>query len=316
MKLYHTIPDGDLFTNPVVTIGNFDGVHLGHRKIFSVLEQTAKRVNGEAVVITFSSHPRKVLNPNISTHVLTTTDEKVNAIFRLGISNIVLLNFTAEMASMDAQDFYNDILIRKLDVKEIVIGYDHTFGRDREGNYDFLSRQSLKTGISVTRVGEMLIHDRPVSSTWIRHRIEEGDISTAAMLLGRNYSVSGTVISGDGRGKDLGFPTANILPSDTDKLIPCDGVYAVKVEMNKSITRYGMLNIGNNPTFSGRERSIEVHIFDFNEKIYGTEITIEFLDRIRDVKKFPSKEDLIARMRRDEITAREIIREKIDEQGG
>ncbi len=308
MKIYHNIPDNkNIFKNPVITVGTFDGVHLGHRKILSVLLDTAAQKSGDPVVITFSSHPRKTLEPNLVLKIITTTEEKTNAIYEFGIPNIILLNFTKQMAQMPAIDFYNEILIRKLDAKSIVIGYDHAFGRNREGNYDFLKHLAEKTGIEIFRVEEEDFSSRPVSSTWIRNEIEFGNIEKANKLLGWKYSLSGTVIRGKGRGRTLGFPTANISPHNREKIIPADGVYAVNVMIENGTKRMGMLNIGNNPTFSDAARSIEVNIIDFDETIYDKPITVELHQRIRKEIKFSSPEQLINQIKQDRIAALRLL---------
>src|SRR4030043_66697 len=207
MKIYHHIPEHkNLFVNPVVTVGNFDGVHIGHRKILSALLEKAAEKSGDPVVITFSSHPRKILNPEMPIKIITTTDEKVNAIYEYGIPNIILLNFTRQMAEMHAIDFYNEILVGKLDAKYLVIGYDHAFGKNREGNYDFLSELSASTGVEITRIEEEDRYKHPISSTWIRREIESGNITKANTLLGWKSPFSGTVVRGRDRGKSLGFP--------------------------------------------------------------------------------------------------------------
>ena len=304
MKIYHTIPDNkNLFKNPVVTIGNFDGVHIGHRKIFNKLLDVSQRINGDPVVITFSSHPRKVLNPENPIKIVTTSDEKINAIFSLGIDNIILLHFTPEMANMTAREFYNDILITKIDVRELVIGYDHAFGKNREGNIDFVSVLCRESNIGLTRVDEELYDSQPVSSTWIRRELESGNISMVEKLLGRKYSITGTVMQGKGRGRSLGFPTANIAPEDPDKLIPADGTYSVIVSLVNGSKKKGMLNIGMNPTFSDTGRTIEAHIFDFNDDIYDARITVEFVRFIRKEQAFGSVDKLSAQLQRDKETA-------------
>src|SRR4030042_4219609 len=204
MKIYHHLPEHkNLFVNPVATIGTFDGVHLGHRKILSALLEASREKSGDPVVITFSSHPRKILNPGLPTKILTTTEEKVNAIYNFGIPNIILLNFTPHMAEMHAIDFYNEILIGRLDAKYLVVGYDHAFGKNREGDYDFLTELSSKTGMEIIRIEEEDRHEQPVSSTWIRSEIESENISKAQNLLGGRYTLAGTVIPGKGRGRVL-----------------------------------------------------------------------------------------------------------------
>jgi riboflavin kinase / FMN adenylyltransferase len=308
MKIYHNLPEHkNLFINPVVTIGNFDGVHLGHRKILSALIEKSREKSGEPVVITFSSHPRKVLNPEQQIKIITTTEEKVNAIYNFGVPNIILLNFTRQMSQMHALDFYNEVLIGKLDARYLVIGYDHAFGKNREGNFDFLNELSAATGVEITRIEEEDRYEHPVSSTWIRREIESGNIPKANSLLGWRYTLSGTVVRGVGRGRTLGFPTANIDPLHPDKIIPGNGVYAVSVSLENGATMGGMLNIGTNPTFSGTGRTIEVNIFDFAGDIYDDVVTLEFHDRIRNETAFPSREALVEQLSLDRIRAQEIL---------
>ncbi|HOD13441.1 MAG TPA: bifunctional riboflavin kinase/FAD synthetase [Spirochaetota bacterium] len=308
MKIYHHLPEHkNLFINPVVTIGNFDGVHLGHRKILSALVEKSREKSGEPVVITFSSHPRKVLNPELPIKIITTTEEKVNAIYNFGIPNIILLNFTRQTSQMHAIDFYNEVLIGKLDARYLVIGYDHAFGKNREGNFDFLTELSSATGVEITRIEEEDRYEHPISSTWIRREIESGNMQKANALLGWRYTLSGTVVRGEGRGRTLGFPTANIEPLHQDKIIPGDGVYAVTVRLENETKKNGMLNIGKNPTFAGSRRTIEVNIFDFNEDIYEDVITIEFYEKIRNETAFNSRESLIGQLERDKIHSMEIL---------
>ena len=308
MKIYHNIPDNkNIFINPVITIGTFDGVHIGHRKILSTLLDTAAEKRGDPVVITFSSHPRKTLNPELTIKIITTTEEKIDAIYNFGIPNIIILNFTKQMAQMPAIDFYNEILIRKLDAKYIVIGYDHAFGKNREGNYGFLTQLTLKSGIETVRVEEEDLFSRPVSSSWIREELESGNIEKANSLLGWRYSISGSVVRGKGRGRDLGFPTANISPFNREKIIPGDGVYAVSVILENGNKKMGMLNIGNNPTFSDGSDSIEVNILDFNDTIYDAPITVEFHSRIREEIKFSSPEQLKDQIKKDRIATLHLL---------
>ncbi len=308
MKIYHHLPEHkNLFINPVVTIGNFDGVHLGHRKILSALLEKSREKSGEPVVITFSSHPRKVLNPELPIKIITTTEEKVNAIYTIGISNIIVLDFTRQMSQMHAIDFYNEVLIGKLDARYLVIGYDHAFGKNREGNFDFLTELSAATGVEITRIEEEDRYEHPVSSTWIRREIESGDMDKANALLGWRYTLSGTVVRGVGRGRTLGFPTANIEPLHPDKIIPGDGVYAVMVLFENGSKKRGMLNIGINPTFAGSRRTIEVNIFDFEEDIYDDVITVEFYKKIRNETAFNSRESLMAQLEQDKNRTMEIL---------
>jgi riboflavin kinase/FMN adenylyltransferase len=300
MKIYHAVPDNkNLFKNPVVTIGNFDGVHLGHKKIFTALLESARDNCGDAVVITFSSHPRKVLYPDNPIKIITTSEEKVNAIFNLGIDNIILLHFTREMAEMSAREFYNDILVTRIDARALVIGYDHAFGKNREGTVDYLSELCARTGMGLTRVDEAMLDSRPISSTWLRELIEQGDLAMTERILGRRYGLSGTVSRGQRRGRMLGFPTANIVLDDGDKVLPADGSYSVLVHAGDGVTRGGMLNIGVNPTFGTAKKTIEVNIFDFDADIYDARISVEFVDRIRAEWPFESVEALTAQLVRD-----------------
>lgn len=308
MRVFDQIPEGHKFKNPVLTIGSFDGVHMGHRRIFSTLLNVSREMGGEPLVLTFDSHPRKILFPETPPKILTTGREKIKAIGDCGINDIVMLHFTKEIAEMHAIDFVNDMVFKRLGVIDLVIGYDHAFGKNREGNYEFLRQLSRKRGFGVTRAEPKNYESRPISSTWIRTELEDGNIDFANKLLGRNYTLSGLVVKGDGRGRLLDFPTANIVPDNPDKIIPRDGVYAVYINSG-SMNLKGMLNIGTNPTFAKTERTIEVNIFDFNQDIYDKEIELKFHKRIRDEVKFKSAEDLIKQLHKDRSMALDMLRE-------
>ncbi len=310
MTIVRGIPEHrGLFRNPVVTLGSFDGVHMGHMRIFSMVQNIARQKGGDPIVITFTEHPRKVITPKTPPRILTTVDEKVSAIRSCGIGNIILLDFTAQMAQMTATEFFNEIVLKKLGVIDVVVGYDHAFGRNREGNIDFLREISKHRGFGVTRVEPKSFYSRPISSTWIRTELEDGNVRLASSLLGRRYAISGTVSRGAGRGRTIGFPTANLLPEDAGKVVPKDGVYAVTVLVAGTERFEGMLNIGTNPTFANVEHTIEAHLFGFSGDIYGSAIEVEFVDRIRDEQKFGSVEELVAQIGRDGSAAREILRE-------
>lgn len=207
LSIYNEIPDNQgLFINPVVTIGNFDGVHSGHNKIIEKLLSSARDHNGTPIVITFTNHPRTLFHPESVCRMLTTVEEKQDALHRLGINNIIMLNFTREFANLTAEQFYSELLIGKLKVKEIVIGYDHAFGKNREGNLDYLMRLSERTGIIVNRVEEEVCNDEVISSTFLRGEIDKGNMEIASKLLGRRYSFTGIIVRGAGRGRGLGFP--------------------------------------------------------------------------------------------------------------
>ena len=311
--IYNEIPENTGFLpNPVVTIGNFDGVHTGHRKIIQELISSAVRHNGVPVVITFRNHPRTLFRPEAPCKIVATIEEKQQILHSLGVNHIIMLQFTRALSNLTADQFYNDLLIDRLKMKEIVIGHDHAFGKNREGNIDYLMRLSQKTGIIVTRVEEEICSDKIISSTFLRNEIEKGSMEMAATLLNIRYSLTGKVVKGAGRGKGIGFPTANIFPDNPDKIVPATGVYAASIKFNDNSVCYGMLNIGYNPTFegeenSGRERSIEINIFDFNRDIYGETVTIEFFKRIRDEIKFDSVDSLVKQIKKDEVQVMEFF---------
>lgn len=309
LKIYNDIPENSgLFSNPVVTIGNFDGVHTGHRKIINKLISSAEEHNGVPIVITFRNHPRTLFHPESVCRMITTIEEKQQALHDLGVNNIIMLNFTQEFAGLTADQFYSDLLIEKLKIKEIVIGYDHAFGKDRQGNIDYLLKLSEKTGIIVNRVEEEICDDEVISSTFLRDEIDNGNMKMVTRLLGRRYTLSGKVVKGAGRGKGLGYPTANILPDHADKIVPGNGIYAASVTFKDNTVFHGMLNIGYNPTFNGKEKSIEINIFDFNKDIYNEIVTLEFYDKVRDEVKFDSADLLIDQIKADEIQIRGILK--------
>jgi riboflavin kinase/FMN adenylyltransferase len=309
MRVFDTIPDQkSLFVNPVLTIGSFDGLHVGHRRILSTLRNIARAKSGDPVVLTFSSHPRKVITPKTPPRILTTKHEKIREIGKCGIDNVIMLDFTKEISEMHADEFFNELILKKLGIIDIVVGYDHAFGKDREGTFEYLKERSRNRGFGVTRVEPKNFYSRPVSSTWIRTELEDGNIVLANALLGRCYTLSGTVQKGFGRGgKQLGFPTANLVPDDPDKVVPKDGVYAVYAVIDGTIRRQGMLNIGTNPTFSNTERTIEVNIFNIDEDLYGRTIELEFHDRLRDEIKFSAVEDLVAQLQKDREIALQLL---------
>ena len=311
MNVLRGIPEEKgLFGNPVVTLGSFDGVHLGHRRIFSTLLTIARRKGGEAIVITFADHPRRVRTPLTPPTILTTTEEKLRASAECGIGTIILLDFTRQMADMNAAEFFNEIVLKKIGVIDMVVGYDHAFGKNREGTIDFLRELSKSRGFSVTRVEPKNFYSRPVSSTWIRTEIEDGNVRLASALLGRPYGLKGTVVTGVGRGAKIGFPTANIVPDDRDKVVPGDGVYAVRARTQDGTALEGMLNIGTNPTFDGVSRGIEVNLFDFDGNLYGRSLEVEFVERLREETRFASVKELVVQLEKDRMAALEALDEQ------
>ncbi|MBE9535741.1 MAG: bifunctional riboflavin kinase/FAD synthetase [Proteobacteria bacterium] len=298
------------FDSPVITLGNFDGVHRGHLGIFKQLKAFATKRGVEAVLFTFEPHPVKVLRPELGPPLITTLSKKLKLIKDAGIDAVILADFTKEFAAQHPASFVDEILCDKLKIQMAVVGHDFTFGKGKEGTIELLSEKGATAGFDVHIVEALKINGEIVSSTKIRQHIAEGDVSIAASFLGRPYSVEGKVVRGDNRGKQLGFPTANI---DVEgELFPGNGVYAVNVEVGGN-TMAGAANVGVRPTFDTKERSIEVHIVDFNGSIYGESIRVDFIDRIRGEIAFPSPEALSIQIQKDVAAAKEIAEKGRDE---
>jgi riboflavin kinase / FMN adenylyltransferase len=296
----------DRLKGAFVTIGNFDGVHLGHRFIFRMLVEEARREGRPAVVISFEPHPQRVLHPERRPfYLIASPEEKIRLLAGLGIDAFILIPFSLEYARTTAEEFVREVLRERLRIRRILIGHDYTFGRGKEGNEAFLTEAGRRLGFEVEGINAFCVGDIVISSTKIREALLAGEVRFAATLLGRPYNLSGRVIYGNQRGVRLGFPTANIAPDK--ELVPARGVYAVRV-IREGKRHDGILNIGFNPTFADGKRSIEVHIFDFNEDIYGESIEILFSERIRDEVRFESPEKLIAQIDRDIARAREILK--------
>ena len=311
MRIYRGLDNLEKIRNAVVTQGTFDGVHLAHKIILSKVKQLAKNKNGESVVMTFEPHPRMVLKPN--THdlkLLTTLDEKIELLQKEGIQNLIVIPFTIEFSQMQSQAFIKQILVDKIGTKTLVIGYDHRFGKNREGSFEHLKNYNNDYGFEVEEVSEQLVDEIAVSSTKIRKALNEGKITIAAKYLGRNYSIKGTVVKGRQLGRTIDYPTANLIVDSENKLIPSDGVYAVKVIVNSN-TFGGMLNIGNNPTVEGKGRSIEVNIFDFSEDIYNQSISIIFVNKLREEEKFNGLDALKTQLEKDKLLAIEVIQNSL-----
>ena len=291
--------------NPVLTIGNFDGVHRGHLALFDKVKKLARDIQGQSVVMTFEPHPIKVVKPGNGPPLITPVEQKLKLISSAGIDVIVCLPFNKEFASISASDFVVELLVKKIGVKEIVVGYDYSFGSDRLGNIDLLKHMGDDLGFKVHVVEPIHLDDILVSSTSIRNLIREGKLPEAKMLLGRDYQITGIVKTGMGRGgKILGFPTANLTP--VDELIPKKGVYAVKAYIHDN-EHNGVCNIGVNPTFGGTSLSIETHILDFSGDIVGEKFTIKFISRLRDEVTFKSKDDLASQIEKDVVEAKKIL---------
>ena len=295
--------------NAVVTIGTFDGVHLGHRKVIEQLKSIAQASNGESVLFTFYPHPRLVVSKDPSNlRLLTTLEEKKKLLEETGIDHLVVYPFTKELAGLQYKEFVKKILIDELNMKTLVVGHDHRFGKDRKGTFENIVALSKVYDFDVQRIDALLVGQVDVSSTKIRDSFQEGKIEVSNKYLGYRYSLTGEVTEGNRIGRSIDFPTANVVASDPTKLIPLEGVYAVYVNCRGK--RYeGMLNIGNRPTVNKNadHRTIEAHLFNFNEDIYQENITIEFVKRIRDEQKFSSLDALKAQLQLDKETTKAIL---------
>lgn len=292
MRVFKNINEFSQLKSAVVTSGTFDGVHLGHQKILNRLSEVAKNINGESVVITFHPHPRMVVSLDASElRLLSTIDEKIELLEKQGVDNLIIIPFTREFSELTSSEFIQKILIEKIGTKKLVIGYDHRFGKNREGGFDYLKENSQQFGFEIEEIPRQEIDSLTISSTKIRNALLEGDVNTANDLLGRKYSFRGLVAKGRQLGRTIGFPTANVQVPETYKLIPGDGVYAVKVEVRNEY-HFGMMNIGMRPTVNGIGRTQEVNIFDFNDDIYGEKIKVEIIDFIRKEQKFNGLDEL------------------------
>ncbi len=299
MKLYHHINDFETVNNAVVTIGTFDGVHLGHRKIIKRIKELADEVGGESVILTFFPHPRMILHPeDQNIKLITTIHEKAELLEELGVDHLIITPFSRDFSNQLAKEYIRDILVKKIGTKKIVIGYDHRFGKDRTGGLTDLQQLSAEYRYEVIEIPEQDIHDVAVSSTRIREALLAGNIELANEFLGYPFFVTGKVIKGDQLGRQLGYPTANLLIGEKYKLIPGDGIYAVKVRISGNYHK-GMAYIGHRPTINGMTRNIEVNIFDFNEDIYNAEVRMEFLNFVRADIKFPSLGELVVQLGKD-----------------
>lgn len=301
MKIYHSIEDFVRLQCAVVTSGTFDGVHVGHQKILSRLQEIAAKMGGESVVITFWPHPRLVLNP-LDTHLklLSTFEEKAEQLRAYGVQHLLRIPFTKEFAQLSSRDFIRNVLVDAIGTSKLVIGYDHHFGKNREGSFEQLKENGPQYGFEVEEIPRQDVDHVGVSSTKIREALEAGDVQTATQLLGRPYSLDGRVVMGDRLGRTLGYPTANLEIDSAHKLIPADGIYAVTVIHRQKPFR-GMLYIGNRPTVDGLKKNIEVHLFGFEGDLYGESLTVFLHVRTRGDMKFDNLEQLRLQLDRDKI---------------
>ncbi len=300
MEIIRSLSDIRHDPNNVITVGTFDGVHRGHRFIIQELKRFADLWNGKPTVVTFDPHPQIVLagknRPPI--HILTTTEQKLALLAELGIEKTIVIPFTREFSRMSSDDYVQNILYGTIGLKGIVIGYDHAFGRDRKGSIETLKAIAGVKGFKVEQLPPLKIQGQIISSTLIRQKIAAGEVEKANRCLEYAYTIRGTVIRGEGRGRQLGFPTANIELENPHQLLPADGVYVVSVKLSTG-TYAGMANIGFRPTFNGRHRSVEVHILDFDADIYGERLDMSFYARIRAEKKFDSLDALKQQLLQD-----------------
>lgn len=311
MKVYFHIDEFRGCPKAVVTTGTFDGVHLGHRRIITRLRDVAAGIGGETVLLTFDPHPRMVLFPERKQLLLSTLDEKIKRLEEAGIDHLIIHPFTREFSMLGSQEFIHDILVRKLGTTKLVIGYDHHFGRNREGSFEHLSQFAPQYGFEVEEIPALEVEHVNVSSTRIREALSRCDVSEAANYLGYNYSLSGTVVKGDQIGRTLGYPTANIRVSEVFKLVPADGIYAVTVNYRGQVFG-GMLSIGVRPTIAeGLARTIEVNIFNFDKEIYGESLEVNFIRHLRQELKFENLQALKLQLDQDrEDTIKVLTHEK------
>jgi riboflavin kinase / FMN adenylyltransferase len=299
MKVYRDINSLPVFTNAVITTGSFDGVHTGHVQIIEQLIKEAEKINGTPVLITFYPHPKQVVQmKEKALYILNTPEEKYELLQLKGIKNIVVVPFDKDFSQLSAQDYISNFLVQKFHPSVIVVGYDHRFGNNREGNFDLLKSKEAEYNFEVKEIPEHVLKNITISSTKIRAAMQEGDIEKASSYLGYHYYFSGTVIQGNKIGRTIGYPTANLQIQDEYKLVPANGVYAVDVQLSNQQLK-GMMNIGIRPTVDGTKRVIEVNIFDFNEDIYEQTLKVTLKKNLRLEVKFAGLDELKAQLAKD-----------------
>jgi riboflavin kinase/FMN adenylyltransferase len=311
MIVAHSVKEAGRDPGSVVTVGTFDGVHLAHAEIIREVVSRAKMREGRSVVITFDPHPKQVVGPaRGSVELLSTIGERVELIGQLGVDVLLVLEFTYAFSRITPEDFYRTYVVNGTGVDEVIVGYDHMFGRDRAAGTNELLTMGKEFDFSVFAVHPFTVEGETVSSTVIRKALGTGDVVRASKFLGRPYSLGGTVVRGDGRGRTIGFPTANIRPVSPSKIVPAHGVYAVGVRMANE-AHFGMMNVGFRPTVATvPEATIEVHLFDFDRDIYGEQVAVSFLRRLRDERKFDSLSDLVEQLGRAREEARQTARQR------
>ena len=307
MNTIHNISNFSTSEKTYVTIGTFDGVHFGHQQIIEKLVLEAKKANRKSVLLTFFPHPRMVLQKDNSLELINTIEERAELLKKTGLDYLIIHPFSKEFSRMTALEFVRDLLVNQLNISKLIIGYDHHFGKNREGNIVQLTEYSHLYDFTVEEIPAQDIDDVSVSSTKVRRALAEGNIETANNYLGYNFMLTGTVVNGKKLGGTIGYPTANIDVKESYKLIPKTGVYVVKSTIDKKEV-FGIMNIGNRPTVDGNHQTIEVHFLDFNDNLYNQNLTIELLYFLRDEEKFSSIETLIVQIKKDEQIARDFIK--------
>jgi len=309
MKVHRDLENLPVFKNAVITIGTFDGVHMGHRQVIDKLKSEAKIVNGETVIITFHPHPRKVVSSAIlGIRLINTLDEKIELLEQLGIDHLVIVPFTDAFANQPSEDYLKYFLVEKFKPHTIIIGYDHRFGRDRAGDYRLLENKAAEFNYQLKEIPKHVIENISISSTKIREAILHNDIGTAEKLLGYEFFFTGVVIHGDKLGRKLDYPTANLKIIDEEKIIPGNGIYAVYAQIDTALTRMkGMMSIGFRPTVDGKKRVIEVNIFDFDKEIYGQQLKVYIKKYLRQEVKFDNLKDLVKQMDNDKIESLKVL---------
>lgn len=309
MEVFHNIEDVRRDCNSVLTVGTFDGVHLGHQFILKKMLERAQFLSAQTTVVTFDPHPRAVLrqgNGGDSLKLLTAIEERLELLEKYGVDRVVVIGFTKDFAKTSSREFVSDYLYQRIGFRELVIGHDHGFGSNREGDIETLKVLAEEMDFGLHEIPEYKTESQSCKSSSIRKFLSKGKVNEASHSLGRLYEVRGLVIQGDGRGRRLNFPTANIAVTPESKLIPANGVYAVYAWVQG--TRYkGMMNIGMRPTFSGQEWAAEVHLFDFGNELYGEEIRVEFMERIRAEEKFSGPDELSAQLQKDKAFSLQLL---------
>jgi riboflavin kinase/FMN adenylyltransferase len=307
MKISRDLSEVRKSDKTVLTVGTFDGIHEGHQLLLDILIKKAKESGCRSLIITFDPHPRQVVLKGGDIKLLTTTSEKLRIFEKMGIDEVFVINFTHEFSEFDAETFFSKFIINGTGIEEIIVGYDHRFGKGRSGDENFIRQLADKLSFKVTYVEAVMRNQINISSTQVRKLLSEGNVKGAAEMLGREYEIFGEVVHGDKRGRELGYPTANLECDSENKLLPANGVYAVTAELDDKVYK-GMLNVGRRPTFNLKDLAVEVHLFDFSgEDLYGKTLRVKFIERIRGEMRFIAKSDLIVQLEKDKISAMDLL---------